>query len=141
MDPADTPPGTQGHIDTPLGPLTRQGEWWHGLLPNGGRTLHLRFRTEASAPLDTLVGFVQQSLKRLDQLVHQAQTFALRGARATPSTLELVGLEMSVPGPEWLRRHHLPVEPMLTLTFAIADDRNVLDVVFHDAEPIAFEYH
>jgi hypothetical protein len=137
-----TPSGTGDHqVQTPLGQLTRQGNRWQGSVSLGGRPLDLVLQPGPSATLDQLVSLVQRSLQHLDDVARRAQHFAFARERQVPPGLQLCALEASAPDPEWLRRHRLAPEPMLILTFTIAGDRNVLDVIIQGTDPIAFEYH
>lgn len=129
-------------VETPFGPLTRDREAWHGSLPFHDRTLALRLRPSPGVALEALVDLIQQTLGHLDESVDRATRYAFHAEPKVPPTqLTLEGLEAAVPDHEWLRHHRLPSVPMLTLTFAIADDRNVLDIIFHGADPVALEYH
>jgi hypothetical protein len=129
-------------IETALGPLTRDGDAWYGSLRWQDRTLSLRLRPAAGASLDLLVELVRSSLQQLDGSAEKARRYAVGlYPDLSPSELVLEGVEATVPDREWLRKHHLPSERMLTLILAMPEDRNVLDVVFCHAEPVALEYH
>jgi hypothetical protein len=133
---------SKDRIETALGPLTRDSQGWHGSLSLPDRALGLRLRPGGGVHLDALMDLVPRSPEQLEDHAEKAKRYAFAAEpRVPPSNLTLEGVEVFVPDSEWLRRHQLPSKPMLTLTFGIAEDRNVLDVTFHGSEPVALEYH
>ena len=94
------------------------------------------------------------TIQRLPELESRARAFLERTAppeRPWPH-LTLVAAEVFRPHADWVRREVAPSHPAaaqailggapaVSLEFAIAGERDVVDVVFFENEPVAGEYH
>src|SRR3954470_5079849 len=120
-------------ITTPLGTLTRSGQWWVGRVELGkGLSIYLCPAGEAGP--QEQISLVQAALERLPEMTKAALVFAGNAAEwVRSSDLTLDALSAFVPAAEWPGAKGLSPGSKVALVFAIAGDRNVLDVVFdHD---------
>jgi hypothetical protein len=137
-------------IDPDFGALELEPIGWRGLYPYGEAAIALTLGTREVANDVELRDHARIALQHLASLDAKAREFVA----ATHNDAHLTSLEaveFTYPHADWIRhrgpggtpRANLfnPSRPITTLVYGLANDRNVLDVIFHGDEPCETDYH
>ena len=121
---------------------------WHAQFPGVGIPIVLSDGQDG--PDSTLKIRAVEAVRNIRVLEERGREY-LRASQA-PVHRTLASLEVFRPASEWA--HQAPESsdrfavddilaggPLVSITFVIAGDRNVVDVIFFDTTPLGFEYH
>lgn len=137
-------------VDPDLGLLRFERRAWRG---KTSTELPFFLRAGAIGPDAELRKTALHALQALKHLERVARAFIESDATNDPwRALTLGYLEVLRPAPGWipnraapdfvdLQRTNFGGAPVVSLSFTIAGDRNVLDVVFVQERPVACDYH
>jgi hypothetical protein len=104
-----------------------------------------------TAPNTTLRIAALEGVRNIRLLEQRAREY-LSGHQAPVHQMTLASIEVFRPASEWAHQEDksrsrfsgnetLGQQPLVSITFEIAGDRNVVDVIFSDSVPFDFEYH
>jgi hypothetical protein len=135
--------------DPDFGTMYFEHGCWHAQYPSVETPILVRDGQDGP---DTTLRIAALEAVRNIRLLEQRGREYLSGHQAPVHQMTLASVEVFRPASEWAHQEDksrsrftanetLTQQPLVSITFEIAGDRNVVDVIFLDSMPFDFEYH